>query len=340
MTEQPTRALALVEEQRALSLTDAKLQLITRTVAKGAAPDELAVFLYQCRRTGLDPLSRQIYCIVRQTRDGPKAAIQTGIDGYRLVAQRTGVYAGSDDALYDEGLTQWDHRQDGRGLPTVATVTVWKLMNGVRVPFTATAAFAEYKPDRGDQMWQKMPYLMIGKCAEALALRKAFPQELSGIYTHEEMQQAGPAVHVESRDVTGQPMMDRQMEPVRMSPEERARQHAYQREAARANGEPPARQQPPRADNVERLSDPADSRWQWFERLLATAITLGVNVPKLALPVPIPALLAASRALEQAIEKAGGQLPEPIDSPLPAEFVEEAEWRETSDEEAEQPALV
>src|SRR4051812_44493119 len=101
MTEQPTRALVVTEEARALSLTSAKLDLITRTVAKGAAPDELALFLYQARRTGLDPLSKQIYCIVRQTRDGPRAAIQTGIDGYRLVAQRTGVYAGSDDALYD-----------------------------------------------------------------------------------------------------------------------------------------------------------------------------------------------------------------------------------------------
>lgn len=200
-----TRALVLSEDARAMALTEERLALITRTVAQGASPDELAMFLTYCRRTGLDPFSKQIYCIVRNTKDGKKAAIQTGIDGYRLVAERSHVYAGSDDVVFDEGLTQWEHRQAGRGLPATATATVYKLIDGERMPFTATAAFEEYKPERGDAMWQKMPYLMLGKCAEALALRKAFPQELSGVYVHEEMHQAGPSITVEARTVERPP---------------------------------------------------------------------------------------------------------------------------------------
>jgi phage recombination protein Bet len=154
------------------------IALIRETVCRGASDAEFRLFINQCVRTGLDPIQRQIYSIPR----GNGRTIQTGIDGYRLIAQRTGEYAGSDDAIYDTEAE--DH-------PNRATVTVWRLVEGVPRAFTATARWSEYKPAAGqDQMWQKMPYLMIAKCAEALALRKAFPQELSGIYTDAEMDQA------------------------------------------------------------------------------------------------------------------------------------------------------
>jgi len=58
-----------------------------------------------------------------------------------------------------------------------------------RCGFTATARWSEYKPD-SDFMWRRMPHTMLGKCAEALALRKGFPQELSGLYEAAEMDQA------------------------------------------------------------------------------------------------------------------------------------------------------
>jgi phage recombination protein Bet len=154
------------------------IALMRETVCRGASDPEFRQFLNQCVRTGLDPLARQIYSIPR----GNSRTIQTGIDGYRLVAQRTGEYAGSDDAVYDT---------EAEAHPNRATVTVWRLVEGVPRAFTATARWSEYKPAAGqDQMWQKMPYLMIAKCAEALSLRKAFPQELSGIYTDAEMDQA------------------------------------------------------------------------------------------------------------------------------------------------------
>lgn len=163
--------VAVVQE-----LGNDKLELIKKTVAKGATDLELELFLHASKRTGLDPLMKQIYCIKR----GDSMAIQTGIDGYRLIADRTGQYAGSDEPQYVVG---------NDGFPDVASVTVTKIVSGVPCKFSASARWKEYC-QANSPMWKKMPFLMLGKCAEALALRKAFPAELSGVYTHEEMMQA------------------------------------------------------------------------------------------------------------------------------------------------------
>lgn len=153
------------------------VDLVKRQIAPDATNDELKMFLYHCQKTRLDPLARQIYF---QKRAG-KMTILTGIDGYRLSADRTGLYAGSDDPVFDD-----------EDRPGKATVTVYKIVAGVRCPFTATARWDQYFPgEKQGFMWNKMPHLMLSKCAEALALRKAFPQELSGMYVQEEMDQAG-----------------------------------------------------------------------------------------------------------------------------------------------------
>lgn len=174
---------------------ESKIELIRRTVAKGATNDEMDIFLHQCRKTGLDPLAKQIYFQKRQNKKTGESqmTIITGIDGYRLVAQRTGQYAGNDDPVFDD-----------EAKPRKATVTVYRIVGGIRCPFTASARWEQYYP--GDYlgfMWNKMPHLMLGKCAEALALRKAFPAELSGVYTAEEMHQAGaesPAKAADGQD--------------------------------------------------------------------------------------------------------------------------------------------
>ena len=177
-----------------ISYTPDQIDLIKRTVAKGATDDEFALFLGQCKRTGLDPFLRQIHAVKRWDAKQQREvmAIQTGIDGYRLIAERTGCYVGSDEPVYD--------REDGPH-PNKATVTVWKLVGGQRVPFSASARWAEYvqttKDGRPNRFWQQMPYHMLAKVAESLALRKAFPQDLSGVYTDDEMAQADrPAVEV------------------------------------------------------------------------------------------------------------------------------------------------
>lgn len=168
-------------------LSREKIELIKQTVAKGATDLELDLFLHACKRTGLDPLMKQIYAIKRWNNAEKRETMtmQTGIDGYRLIADRTGKYAGSSDAEYVES---------GEKYPYKASVTVLKLVDGTARAFTASARWDEYvqtnREGQPTSMWKKMPYLMLAKCAEALALRKAFPAELSGVYTHEEMMQA------------------------------------------------------------------------------------------------------------------------------------------------------
>ncbi len=151
--------------------------------------DDLLTFLYVCKRTGLDPLTRQIYAVFRWSSNAGKEvmSIQTGIDGMRLTAQRSKEYAGQDDIKFtpEDETTKY---------PTKAQCTVYRNVGGQRVSFSATARWNEYvQTDRDGKptgMWVKMPYTMLGKCAEALALRKAFPNELSGLYTAEEMAQS------------------------------------------------------------------------------------------------------------------------------------------------------
>jgi phage recombination protein Bet len=164
-------------DKNELSWTPEQVDLIKRQIAKDATNDELTLFLYQAKKSGLDPLAKQIYFQKRNNRP----VFITAIDGYRLVASRTGQHAGTDDAVFD------DEKEPNR-----ATVTTYRMLHGVRCSFTATARWSEYCPPQGqDHMWIKMPCTMLGKCAEALALRKAFPQELGGVYTKEEMDQSG-----------------------------------------------------------------------------------------------------------------------------------------------------
>lgn len=178
-------ALTTTEQKPLVAFTRDQVDLIKKTIAKGATDDELKLFLYTAEKRGLDPLAKQIYFQKRRSSKGEdNITIITGIDGYRLAADRTGKYAGNDDPVFDDEEN-----------PRKATVTVYKITGGVRCPFTATARWDAYYPgDALGFMWRKMPHTMLGKCAEALALRKAFPQELSGLYIREEMEQAGEPI--------------------------------------------------------------------------------------------------------------------------------------------------
>lgn len=195
----------VVTEKELKSLVDAGI------IPKGTPPEQAQIFAKVCNEKGLSPFSKQIYLMARYDKrnNTTRYTIQTGIDGFRSLAERTGCYAGSDDYLFDEGLNVYQMLHNKRNTPTTATATVYKIVKGIRVPFTTTIVVAEYKPGApNDFMWNKMPFLMPGKCAEALALRKAFPEQLSGVYSDDEMQQADTPI----QDIPKQPQPDKKAE--------------------------------------------------------------------------------------------------------------------------------
>lgn len=177
-------------------ITDDKIDLLKRTICKGATNDELALFVSTANRLGLDPFARQIFAVKRKQKDGNDnwievMSIQVSIDGFRLTAQRSGAYAGQVGPHWcgEDGV--WRDVWLAKQAPSAARVGV--LRRGFAEPLYAVARFDAYAQTTSkglNVMWSKMGDLMIAKCAEALALRRAFPAELSGVYSPEEMGQA------------------------------------------------------------------------------------------------------------------------------------------------------
>jgi phage recombination protein Bet len=196
----------------ALDLNEDKIQLMHRTLARGASEDELALFVEQCRRTGLDPFARQIYSVRRKqwnsiSRSYEEAqVIQVSIDGFRLIADRTHKYAGQVGPWWCGPDGEWLEVWLSDESPAAAKVGV--LRHDFHQPLFATALFKSYVQTNAHgepvSRWKTDPAGMLAKCAEALALRRAFPHELSGLYTTEEMGQAdnpqtgGQVVEVEA----------------------------------------------------------------------------------------------------------------------------------------------
>ena len=173
------------------------IDLLTRTICKGASADELALFVQICKKTGLDPFSRQIFAVKRWDRKLGCEIMQpqVSIDGFRLVAQRSGEYAGQTAVQWCGDNGEWRDVWLSRTHPVAARVGVYR--RGFSEACYAVALWSEYCPIGKDGkptgMWPRMPALMLAKCAEALALRKSFPAELSGLYTSEEMDQDNSA---------------------------------------------------------------------------------------------------------------------------------------------------
>ncbi|MBF0315584.1 MAG: phage recombination protein Bet [Oligoflexia bacterium] len=168
------------------AFNEERVQLLKKQIMPPDSTDnELKMFLMVTNRTQLDPFARQIYAIRRTG----KMNFEVSIDGARLVAERTGHYRGQIGPYWCGEDGKWVDVWVKSTPPTAAKIGV--IRDGFNEPLVATALYREYRP-AGKQafMWDKLPALMIAKVAEMLALRRAFPHELSGIYSQEEMQQA------------------------------------------------------------------------------------------------------------------------------------------------------
>jgi phage recombination protein Bet len=204
--------LQAVEVQRPRDYSASQLALVKRTVAADCNDDEFNLFVEVCKRVGLDPFRKQIHAVV-YSKDKPnkrKMSIITGIDGFRAVAARNGDYRPDDE---EPAITYLPELKDPMTNPLGIEKAVvkcyklgpdkqWHAIPGVAywdefAPMTDEWAWNQAegkKTPTGKRelsgKWKTMPRVMIVKCSEAAALRKGWPEDLSGIYAAEEMDRA------------------------------------------------------------------------------------------------------------------------------------------------------
>ena len=190
---------------------DEQMEALRRLVGKDLTASELELFAKVCANTGLDPFLKQIYTVKRnvKNKDGSFTKvmnIQTSIDGFRAISERTGCYSPGREPTYT---------YNDKNELVSATAYIKKMTpDGTWHEVAATAFWDEYCPKEGyGKFWEQMPHVMLAKCAETAAHRKAFPSQTAKLLSKEEMFQAKEKEDdeevktIQSEDVLEQPKL-------------------------------------------------------------------------------------------------------------------------------------
>jgi phage recombination protein Bet len=169
--------------------TNEQLEMATRSFAKDCTTAELEVFVEACHRKNLDPWLGQIVAIKRKG----EMIIQETIEGYRTIAERSGLYGGWQGPWWKSADGDWGEVWLGEGPPAAAKILV--IRKDWTDPAPGVASWASnaqfYRDKQGVSqlvpIWKERPDEMLAKCAEVRALKRAFSKEfaVAGINTRE-----------------------------------------------------------------------------------------------------------------------------------------------------------
>lgn len=180
LTQHTSQAPALAMDEKEL------LGVLQSSLYTGASEASVKLVVGYCKATGLDVMQKPVHIVPMWDRESRsmRDVIMPGIGLYRTQASRSGEYAGVSDPEFGQDTTE---TIDGCTItyPISCKVVVKRLLsNGVIADFSATERWKENYAVKGGQqksqapnaMWYKRPYAQLAKCAEAQALRKAFPE--------------------------------------------------------------------------------------------------------------------------------------------------------------------
>lgn len=217
------------------------IEALKSSLYPGASDSSARMVLEYCKAAGYDPMKKPVHIVPMKVSTGQKDSngwdikatrdvIMPGIGQYRTDAVRTGAYAGCSEPEYGPTKTlkfrkeRWENGANGRReksyfdaqieYPEWCRLTITKLVGGAERQFTAKEFWLENYAAKGDDgapnaMWEKRPFAQLAKCAEAQALRKAFPDAVGAAPTAEEMEgkafDLAPAVPVPTAEVSHEP---------------------------------------------------------------------------------------------------------------------------------------